>query len=118
MCNGMSAPQTINACNGNDCADSYAPSHAALYPGQPLMWTENEGWFEQWNSPSDQPSFDDRTPADMANSIAAWIAAGASHHNYYMYVGLQSDHVCTMTILLSQVQRGEPCWHVRRQRDY
>jgi hypothetical protein len=42
---GYSAPQTINTCNGNDCAASYAPSHAQQYPNQPLAWTENEGWF-------------------------------------------------------------------------
>ena len=81
VCLGYSAPQTINTCNGNDCAASYAPSHAQSYPGQPLGWTENEGWFEQWSSESDQ-LWDDRTPEDMANVIAKWVAVGGAHHNY------------------------------------
>ncbi len=43
--------------------------------GQPLAWTENEGWFEEWNSASDQ-GWDDRTPEDMANVIAKvfWLS--------------------------------------------
>ncbi len=43
MCNGESASGTINTYNGND-GFSYAQSHSSNYPGQPLGWTENEGW--------------------------------------------------------------------------
>jgi len=42
MCNGDSANNTINTCNGNDCT-TYAEKHGKIYPGQPLVWTENEG---------------------------------------------------------------------------
>ncbi len=45
-----------------------ANSHA-MYLGQPLAWTENEGWFEEWSMESDY-GWDDRTPEDMANVIA------------------------------------------------
>lgn len=46
MCNGQSANNTINTCNGNDCT-AYAYAHARAFPGQPLAWTENEGWFQE-----------------------------------------------------------------------
>ena len=48
MCNGESANNTINTCNGNDCYKSYLPTHASKYPGQPLGWTEDEGWYQFW----------------------------------------------------------------------
>ena len=38
MCNGQSANNTINTCNGNNCYSSYVPSHDTRYPGQPLAW--------------------------------------------------------------------------------
>ena len=38
MCNGESANNTINTCNGNNCYNSYAKSHSSRYPGQPLAW--------------------------------------------------------------------------------
>lgn len=85
MCNGYSASNTINTFNGNDGTE-YAESHAAAYPGQPLAWTENEGWFQEWDK---QPLFgrDDRTPQDMAYVVMKWFARGAAHHNYYMWYG-------------------------------
>ena len=71
MCNGQSANNTINVCNGGDCAATYAPTHAQLYPEQPLGWTENEGWFQSWNiEPLTNADGDNRTPQDMANVIA------------------------------------------------
>ena len=44
MCNGQSANNTINACNGNDCAgfiDGNGQSGRILID-QPALWTENE----------------------------------------------------------------------------
>ena len=38
MCNGLSANNTINTCNGNQCYNSYVPTHSSKYPGQPLAW--------------------------------------------------------------------------------
>ena len=85
MCNGESADNTINTCNGNDC-EEYAERHAAEYPGQPLAWTENEGWFQEWDK---QPltSHDNRSAAEMAYVIMKWFARGGAHHNYYMWYG-------------------------------
>ena len=84
MCNGLSANNTINTCNGNDC-QRYAQNHARKFPGQPLAWTENEGWFQQWSL--SYSSWADRTPEDMAYVILAWFARGGAHHNYYMWYG-------------------------------
>ncbi|ETO22783.1 beta-galactosidase, partial [Reticulomyxa filosa] len=98
MCNGMSANQTVNTCNGNNCW-SYAQSHGLRYPGQPLAWTENEvknipkksegrlsrrclsfeiGWFQYWNNSYDPtvPGWSNRSPEDMAYSVALWFGAG------------------------------------------
>ena len=85
MCNGLSANNTINTCNGNNC-QGYASSHSTKYPGQPLAWTEDEGWFQQWS----QPPFTartDRTPEDISYVVMAWFASGGAHHNYYMWYG-------------------------------
>lgn len=86
MCNGYSANNTINTCNGNDCAAKYSEGHASAFPGQPLVWTEDEGWFQSWDK---QPLayHDNRTAEDMAYVILKWFARGASHHNYYMWYG-------------------------------
>jgi len=84
MCNGLSANNTINMCNGIDC-QKYAEIHPERYPGQPMGWTENEGWFQAWSVSTD--GWADRTPQDMAYVILAWFARGGSHHNYYMWYG-------------------------------
>ena len=84
MCNGLSANNTINTCNGNDC-QKYAQNHIRRFPGQPLAWTENEGWFQQWSFSYN--AWADRTPEDMAYVILAWFARGGAHHNYYMWYG-------------------------------
>ena len=85
MCNGYSANNTLNSINGNDGA-AKAANQVTMYPKQPLSWTENEGWYQQW----DKAPFserDNRTAADMAFVIAKWFARGAAHHNYYMWYG-------------------------------
>lgn len=55
MCNGQSAANTINSCNGNDCtsfAESYGQS-GDIFKTKPGIWTENEGGFQIWGeSPS------------------------------------------------------------------
>lgn len=89
MCNGHSATNTINTCNGNDCT-TYAEKHAASFPGQPLAWTENEGWFQEWDKVP-LNGWDDRTPEDISQTIMRWFARGGAHHNYYMWFG--GNHV-------------------------
>lgn len=86
MCNGDSANNTINSCNGNDCS-KYASSHAQKFPGQPLAWTEDEGWFQEWDKAPNSSDYDNRTPQDMAYVILKWFARGGCHHNYYMWYG-------------------------------
>ena len=85
MCNGLSANNTINTCNGNNC-QGYARSHSTKYPGQPLGWTEDEGWFQQWSEPP-FTNHSDRFPEDISYAILAWFASGGAHHNYYMWYG-------------------------------
>ena len=86
MCSGLSANNTINTCNANDCA-GYAETHSSLYPKQPLAWTEDEGWFEEWGKKPNVSSFDNRTPESMAFVVMKWFARGGCHHNYYMWYG-------------------------------
>jgi len=85
MPNGDIANNTINICNGSDCT-TYAEKHGKMYPGQPLVWTENEGWYQEWDK---QPltSHDNRTAEDMANVVMKWIACRGSYHNYYLWYG-------------------------------
>ena len=54
----------MNTCNGNDCYDSYIATHGSKYPGQPLGWTENEGWFQYWGN--------DGGNAYVANETGWW----------------------------------------------
>ena len=86
MCNGYSANNTLNSLNGNDGAP-YAGSQLTKYPKQPLSWTENEGWFQEWEVKPFSTTYDNRTATEMAFVIAKWFARGAAHHNYYMYYG-------------------------------
>ena len=79
MCNGEAANNTINACNGNDCAgfiDSNGQSGRILID-QPALWTENEGWFESWgDSTHPEGGYSDRSPEDISYTIARWFARG------------------------------------------
>lgn len=82
MCSGASANNTINTCNDNNCW-GYAMEHNNSFPGQPLMWTENESWFTVW--PGDFNH--DCSAENVAFSVAEWIAAGGTYQNYYMWHG-------------------------------
>ena len=86
MCNGQSANNTINSCNGNDCAgfiDGHGQSGRILVD-QPALWTENEGWFQQWGQPTYPiiPTGSDRTPEDMAFVVTRWFARGGSRQTH------------------------------------
>jgi len=88
MCNGQSANNTINTCNANDCA-SFIESNGQsgrILIDQPALWTENEGWFQQWGDPYPN-DWSDRHPEDLSYTVARWFARGGSHMNYYMYFG-------------------------------
>ena len=83
MCNGDSAQGTINSCNGDDCFD-YALEHDSEWSDEPLVWTENEQWFQTWAGPTNHAN---RTAEDMAYVLSKWIMVGGSYHSYYMYYG-------------------------------
>ncbi|KAF4697438.1 Beta-galactosidase 6 [Perkinsus olseni] len=85
MCNGMSAKETLNVCNADDC-EGYVAGHDKQWPDQPLGWTEDEGWFITWDPYYYLANFD-RPPQEMAYVVAKWVALGGSHHNYYMWYG-------------------------------
>ena len=100
MCNGKAANNTILACNGNDCL-RFAEREIVERPHEPLMWTENEGWFQKWapeppkkNPPPvnmglgpdniDMQQNDKRTAEEVAYAVARYFAIGAAHQNYYV----------------------------------
>lgn len=92
MCNGKAASNTILTCNANDCID-FAHSQVKDRPDEPLMWTEDEGWYQQWEhrpKPGLVPentvkeNWEDRDPEEISYAIARWFAVGAAHHNYYV----------------------------------
>lgn len=97
MCNGYSANNTINSCNGNDCTN-FLNEHGQsgqILLSQPALWTENEAWFQQWGEaysyngtifpyPNNPAS---RTPMNIAYTIGRWFARGGTLHNYYMWYG-------------------------------
>lgn len=62
MCNGHSAVNTINSCNGGDCTgfiDGHGQNGRVLID-QPALWTENWiDWFQSWGdgSPAWQQDF-------------------------------------------------------------
>jgi hypothetical protein len=94
MCNGASAVQTINTCNGGDCT-SFIESNGQngkVLRSQPALWTENwMGWFASWgdkNPAGDWPSFDS-SPQSRGKSAAIlrWFARGGSHINQYNWAG-------------------------------
>jgi len=87
MCNGLSANGTLNAYNGDRGGDQFAPSHAVNYPGQPLLWSEDEMGMSGW----DGPGLPGPTAQTMARNFAEWIGLGAAHHNSYVWFG--GNHV-------------------------
>ncbi|CAF0982021.1 unnamed protein product [Didymodactylos carnosus] len=83
MCNGHSANNTIETCNSCNCVDDgWTDNHLKQFPQQPFMFTENEGWFQQWGE-----AVAIRATEDLAYSAAEWFAAGGAYHSYYMWHG-------------------------------
>ncbi|TYZ64586.1 hypothetical protein PybrP1_001498 [[Pythium] brassicae (nom. inval.)] len=81
-CNGKSAANTILACNGDDCV-TFAQNQTRDRPTQPLIWTENEGWYEKWadKTPGGSTDNDQRSAASMyhgGNNYGRSAAAGVT----------------------------------------
>lgn len=72
----------INTCNGYYC-DNWIEGHAAAFPNQPHMWTENwPGWFQNWGQ-----AVPHRPTVDVTFAVARWYAKGGTFMNYYMAFG-------------------------------
>jgi hypothetical protein len=83
MCNGHSANSTIETCNSCNCfEDGWMSRHPSEHPDQPMIFTENEGWFQGWGD-----AIAIRTTSNLAQSVAQWFGAGGAYHAYYMWHG-------------------------------
>ena len=51
-------------------------------PTMPLIWTEDQGWFNQWKVAKRV-----RVSSDQLYGIARFLAYGGSWHNFYMVTG-------------------------------
>ena len=51
-------------------------------PQQPLSWTEDQGWFDDWGMGRRV-----RHTSDILYGFARAVALGLSHHNFYMLTG-------------------------------
>lgn len=83
MCNGKAANSTIETCNSCNCLDDgWIDNHRRMYPDKPMMFTENEGWFQPWGQ-----AVAIRSTEDLAYSVGEWFAGGGAYHSYYMWHG-------------------------------
>jgi hypothetical protein len=81
MCGGLFTNNTIESYNGCDGAD-WISGHWSRQTNTPTIWTENEGWFDQWGLARAI-----RTPEDVAYTVARWFSNGGDIHVYYMWFG-------------------------------
>eukprot|EP00041_Stephanoeca_diplocostata_P024159 m.605106 g.605106 ORF g.605106 m.605106 type:complete len:933 (-) comp22463_c5_seq2:159-2957(-) len=51
-------------------------------PTQPAIWTEDQGWFDQWGVAQRY-----RLSSDQSYGIMRWFAYGGAWHNFYMLTG-------------------------------
>jgi hypothetical protein len=111
MCNGETATNTVNTCNGNDCTQ-FLEKHGQngrVLIDQPAIWTENEEWYLLWGDNSvvapDIDSYFHRSAEDQAYSISRWFARGGSMMNYYMYFGFDetSLHHQSSSLILTNI---------------
>lgn len=93
MCNGASAANTVNTCNGGSCT-SFIESNGQngkVLITQPALITENwMGWFDSWGSSGPAggwPSFDATGQArSKSEGLLQWWARGGTHANFYNHV--------------------------------
>lgn len=95
MCNGLTAPNAINTCNGYGeagCSTTWLEINGQsgrIQMDQPALWTEDEQGFQIWGDEPTKPSdyFWGSTARQMAREGLQWFARGGSHLNYYMWWG-------------------------------
>ena len=68
--------------NPSQPSPKWIDDHRSANPGQPTVWTEDQGWFDQW-----QVAQRVRLPTDQIYGIARFFAFGGSWHNFYMLTG-------------------------------
>ena len=56
--------------------------HKEAFPKQPLFWTEDQAWFQQWGGGTLI-----RDVTQISNGILRWYALGGTYHNFYMMFG-------------------------------
>lgn len=61
---------------------AFVAGQRAANPSQPLMWTEDQGWFDQWGVGQRM-----RLTSDILYGVSRWLAFGGSYHNFYMITG-------------------------------
>lgn len=86
MCNGASASNTINTCNGVDCT-AFLEQHGQsgqILISMPPLWTEDEGGFQSWQEGPVGAYF---AYGPQGFSAARWFARGGAHLNWYMWQG-------------------------------
>ncbi len=72
MCGVLAANSTIETCNSCNCfASGWMDNHRKNYPDKPMIYTENEEWFQQWGH-----AHAIRETSDLVYSVATWFAAG------------------------------------------
>ncbi|KAL7471858.1 hypothetical protein ACHAXS_012210 [Conticribra weissflogii] len=88
MCNGLTAPNCINTCNGygedGSCSTHWLEHHGQnkrVQIDQPALWTEDESGFQMWGDSPSKPRdyFWGRTARDFARDGVRWFARGGSH---------------------------------------
>ena len=92
MCHGVCAGSALCTINGfwqdtfdknpNQPSPGWMSDQKKEHPKQPLMWTEDQGWFDEWGIAQRV-----RNSADIAYGIARWFAYGGTYHNFYMFHG-------------------------------
>eukprot|EP00977_Amphora_coffeiformis_P025520 scaffold20312_cov185-Amphora_coffeaeformis.AAC.3 len=91
MCQGLSAPNTIETFNGVDGSVwiDHDGGSKRVQQDYPAMWTELEGGFQIWGDDAPDPSdyFWGQTARQYAFRALRWIARGGTHLNYYMFAG-------------------------------
>lgn len=61
---------------------AFVRGQRALNPRQPIMWTEDQGWFNDWSTGQRV-----RRTSDILYGVSRSLAWGVTHHNFYMLTG-------------------------------
>jgi hypothetical protein len=92
MCHGVCAGDALCTINGfwedtydhnpNQPSPRWMSDQVSEHSDQPLAWTEDQGWFDEWGIAQRV-----RNTSDIAYGISRWFAYGGTYHNFYMFHG-------------------------------